>query len=344
MANNEKHTPRYIAEKLHEQAPKLTWIAGRWWHGNEEIKDARRYIAKASKYIQSPNQLQAVMDMYRLLYGDECGKWPELPIIAEARAKTNTAPLAFPLNNKQLKIIRVLLEGTWEIAFILTGIGGSGKSTYLNIIKQIFGNDVGACSISELGGYQLAEALKHRLIASDELSCDDLKNSIVKTVISRQPIQVNPKFETPYQTKAQSSLIWSCNKPPRLDLTDTGLMRRIVYYSMNTKIENPDPSMRSHEYTHDELVDIVKAALDIDMTDWYDDFRLDTYRYMLQNNSVWLCRNDVDDRGYEEYVRCALRKRLKPYSEPVFNELQTLIDNWIEECPDIIPEQDELPF
>ena len=263
--------------------------------------------------------------MFIALYG-ESGDWLELPIVGEARHQKELKPLCFPLNTEQLMIInRLLLGQNEEVAFICTGVGGSGKSTFLNIVKQIFDNDVAACTLSDLSGFNISEAVSHRLIASDELASDELNNGLLKSIISRQCIQVNPKNQTPYQTKCQSALFFCCNEAPKIDLDDTGMLRRIIYYKMNEKIKNPDRTLNHKEWTHEDLVNIVAHAIQLDTTDWKKKFEEDTHYYLLKNNSVWRFRDKII---YTDYVKECNIAHLKPFSEPKWSSIKALISEW----------------
>lgn len=306
-------------------ATTLRFISGKWFLNGKELKEIDRYLLTVDLNINSVDKIKKVKDMFIMLYG-ESGDWLELPIIEEARTQKELKPLCFPLNTQQLTIInRLLLGQNEEVAFICTGIGGSGKSTFLNIVKQIFENDVAACTLSDLNGFNISEAVSHRLIASDELASDELNNGLLKSIISRQCIQVNPKNQTPYQTKCQSALFFCCNEAPKIDLDDTGMLRRIIYYKMNEKIKNPDRTLNHRAWTHEDLVNIVAHALAINITDWKKQFEEDTHYFLLKNNSVWRFK---DKNVYNDYVISCKKSNLKPFSEPKWKSIRALIEEW----------------
>lgn len=321
-----KFSARLEASCIHGQYPNLRFISGKWFNDGMEIKNPQRFFMQSDYSLTSAEEVKRTMDVFIMLNGED-GDWLELPIIADARNKKELDPLCFPLTEEQLVIInRLLVGGDDEVMFICTGIGGSGKSTFLNIVKRIFDNDVGACTLSDLSGFQLAEAIKHRLIASDELNADELDNGALKTLVSRQSVQANPKNQTPYQVKTQSALFFCCNNPPKVDLSDTGLLRRIVYYKMDKKIENPDTSLQKRDWSYNDLVNIVAHALRVDITNWRKRFDDDTHHYLLKDNSVWRFREQADT--YNDYVSLCNQARLKPYSEPKYQALCQLIDEW----------------
>ena len=303
---------------------KLRFISGKWFYADEEIKNIRKYML-VSGYADTMHELDDIIDMYQVMFG-EIGKWADLPIIKEAQALTKLEPMCYPLNDKQLKIINYLLRHDEEIFFILTGVGGSGKSTFGNIICKIFDNDTAALNLSDLGDdFKLATGINKRLIYSTEINSDDINNGKLKQLFSNEEITVNPKYQQPYKTRCQSAFFFNCNKNPRLDLSDTGMLRRILYYSMDTKIQNPDPTLNKKEWTHKDLVNIVAHALAIDMTDWKEDFKEETRYNLIKDNSVYRFK---DITNYSKYVDKCKDEGLKAFSKPNWDNIRELLYEW----------------
>lgn len=278
----------------------IKFISGKYFKDGIEIREIKEYIT--DKYLTTFTELPTDTNYKYILEGiknlpgvDHHSKWIDLPIIQEFKNLKEEdklaimcEPLPFPLEDKQLIIInRLLFHPEDEHAFITTGVGGSGKSTFLNIVRQLFDNDCSPCTVGDLkNSFMLAEAVKHRLIASDELAKDDLDEGVLKTLISKQPITCNPKNEKPYETLVQSCVFWCCNTAPRIDLTDTGILRRIIYYERNTKIKNPDKSLNKKEYSKEELLNIVVHASMMEVDDFEDKFKIETMKYLKKNHSI----------------------------------------------------------
>ena len=280
--------------------------------------------------IRNATDVKNAIDDFTLTNIDE--DWPELDVVTKAKELgpiTEKVELPFPLTKKQIVIInRLLFHPEDEVLFITTGVGQTGKSTFLNIICQLFDNDVARTSISDLSNeFSRAEAVKHRLIASDELAKGDLDNQILKTLASKQPMFVNPKHSTGYNVKTQSALFWCCNKAPRIDATDTGILRRIVFYCRNKVIENPDPSLNKKVYTEEELLLIARRALAFEDDNWRELFDRETHLTIMKDNSVYICRQFAT---YSEYRDACNRKGLKAYSEPNWKEIRELFTEWLE--------------
>lgn len=210
--------------------------------------------------------------------------------------------------------------------FITTGIGGSGKSTFLNIIRQLHNNDCANSNLSDLSNeFIFAEAVSHRLICSDELASGELDLPRLKVLASHERATVNPKFKTPYETQTQSNCFWCCNSVPKLDITDSGMLRRIVFYERNTKIENPDTSLSHKVYSRDELAIIATKAKEYEDDKWFENnFEKETHKYLMKSNSVYLCWAD----DYQAYrVNCNI-KGYRPFAEEKWKEIYDLFEGW----------------
>lgn len=318
-------TTREKVKMIHDDLHgKLEFISGKWFYNKKEIKNIEKYLLQAN-YCDTMNELNDVIDMYKIMYGTT-GLWYDLPIIEEARNLEELKPLCYPLNDKQLTIINYLLRHDEEVFFILTGVGGSGKSTFGNIICKIFDNDTASLNLSDLGDdFKLATGIDKRLIYSTEINSDDINNGVLKQLFSNEEITVNPKHKQPYKARCQSAFFFNCNKNPRLDLSDTGMLRRILYYSMDEKIKNPDPKLAKMEWSHDALVNIVAHALKIDMTNWKSKFEAETRYNLIKDNSVYRFKSKED---YAAYCTACKDDGLKNFSKPNWEAIRELLKEW----------------
>ena len=295
---------------------RLEFISGKWFIDHKEISSVRSYVIRmneieSKKYhdkvnsrfdCASINEIDTWIDNYREYYLTENPKklwWYESEYATKGREMAITSdviygrelpPLPFELNKKQLTIIGVMLYLQKEkVVFITTGISNSGKSTFGNIVQQLFSEDVSACSLSDLSNeFNVAEAIQHRLIYSDELSSDDLNNSIIKQLAAKEKVNCNPKNERPYTCQSQSVLLFNCNKPPRIDLQDTGMLTRIIYYCHNIPIKNPDPTLKDKVFTAEELTIIAAHAYLTINNKWRELFEEETFNTLIANNTVYL--------------------------------------------------------
>ena len=295
----------------------------------DEIKNIRKYllgILRNRGMVASKSDLDFICDSV-WEYADNEKRWYDSKIVHQAR-KLGTlpvdTPLVFELDKKQLQLInKMLFHPEEELLIITTGVGGSGKSTFLNIVKQLFDNDCSFATLSDLSNeFMLAESIKHRIICSTELAKGEIDCRKIKQLVSKEPIMINPKHKTPEERMTQSVLFFCCNKAPKIDVTDTGILRRIIFYERNTKINNPNFALRDKVYTFDELLTIARVSLNFEGD--LSEFTQETRKYIMKENSVYL----YDTMSYQAYVDMCRNGGMKPYSENNWKEIKQLFDNW----------------
>lgn len=313
---------------------KVRLISGKFFDEKDnEIKNIEKWITQIAYNVNGTiimaNDVNNIVDTL-LNFGD-AGEWPQLPLVKKAlKLGPCNDPLPFDLEEKQLIIInRMIFHPLDEVMFITTGVGGSGKSTFLNIVKQLFNNDYSAASLSDLSNsFTVAEAVKHRLICSTELAKGEINLPILKQLVSKEPLFVAPKHQQGYEVKTQSALLYCCNKAPKIDTTDTGILRRIVFYERNTKIKNPDVSLNRKVFNDNELLCILRNSLRYERDNWFEEFEEETHRQIMKDNSVYL---NMHCNTYECYRDCCYHMGLRPYSQPNWKEIKELFDFWIKQ-------------
>lgn len=340
---------------------RLEFISSKWFIDQEEIPSVKQYVIRRnaneiSQYYDianskfacdSVNEIEDWIENYKEYYltFNESQRWWYEPKYAKAGRRlaiteSNLSDLPFALNKKQLTIIGVMLYKPKEkVMFITTGISNSGKSTFGNIVQQLFENDVASCSLDDLSNeFNVAEAIHHRLIYSDELSSSDLNSAVIKQLCAKEKINCNPKNQRPYTVQSQSALLFNCNKPPRIDLEDTGLLTRIIYYCCDTAITNPNPLLKDKEFTEEELTNIAAHAYLTLRENWRDDFEKETFKTLISNNSVYIYLQSMKakkikpvyyDMTYtynETYKGYCSEKGLKPFSEPNYDKIKEYIE------------------
>jgi putative DNA primase/helicase len=128
--------------------------------------------------------------------------------------------------------------------FILYGGGGTGKSTFLNLIKKLIGEEY--CSYLTLSDMEKeflpAEMFGKLVNLGDDIDAKILKDTgMLKSVITGETVTVHRKFEAPFNFNNFAKLIFTCNKLPAINDRTTGLYRRISIIEINKKIEKFDP-------------------------------------------------------------------------------------------------------
>ncbi len=128
--------------------------------------------------------------------------------------------------------------------FILTGDGKNGKSTLLDIIKEMLGyHNISSVSLDELGDrfktYQLEGKLAN---IGDDISNKYIEdNSVFKKLVTGETVNVEKKGKDPYDFNNYSKLIFSCNEIPRINDYSEGLKSRILFVPFNAVFSKEDP-------------------------------------------------------------------------------------------------------
>lgn len=332
---------------------KLKYNCGKWFYGTREVKlDNDELFYNIDKIRQQQkeeaNEYQRVVNTYLNLSKDKrndvkahlqniCryeGEWIPLKIITKVLSNPDKEFHRTNLTHEQKLIIKNLLfEPNSEVMFIIYGVGGSGKSTYLNLIKQLFDNDVSSIQANGLAtDYNRYIALRHRLICSDELGSETIDNQYLKQIISKQQVSVRSLYCNPEEIISQSRVIYSSNNPPSLNVSDTGILRRIKYYKMDKKILNPDTSMNRKVYTPDELLNIALECYHEEGN--LDEFNEDTHEAIMLGNSVYKMmkfnrdRNDYYSDNYNNYRVFCGENGYKPFNRDNYDKIYELIKEW----------------
>lgn len=167
----------------------------------------------------------------------------------------------------------LLKKNMFEKFFIFKGEGGTGKSTFMNIIHRMVGGDTN-CShvgLSDMDSdYYLATTIS-KLVNLDDDVVDGktLENTgRFKSIISGNIISVRQIYQAVVSFVPYITLMFSCNKLPRILDRTSGLYRRIVLIELNNKIKVPDPLFMNKitnedmEYFLFKAVEGIKLAIE----------------------------------------------------------------------------------
>ena len=289
--------------KLDKSTDRYCWVP---------YEEFERHIMSKS-YTTTAKDTKDITDAFVRMY-NIAAEWPAPQLWLDAQTFNRDVKLKFDFDDKIYKIINLLLTSNgYERFFILYGPAGTGKSTVLNLIKQIFDNDCGVFSLSQLcERFAPSEACQYRLITHSELDTNEINSNRIKSIISREDGTVERKGQQPFNIKWQSRLLYACNEMPWIDIGDTGLMRRIVVFKMDKPFKKLDKNVRDYVYSPEELKYIIHKALNMDMTDWFEDFRRDTFEAVTEHNPVYMFRREP---AYEEYAMRCHQKGYKACNE-----------------------------
>lgn len=127
--------------------------------------------------------------------------------------------------------------------FILTGKGSNGKSTFLNLIKALIGDEnISSIALEELQHrFKTAELYGKLANIGDDISGNYIEdNAVLKKLVTGETVNVERKGKDPFDFDNYSKLIFSANNMPRINDTSDGLMRRIIIVPFNAKFSVKD--------------------------------------------------------------------------------------------------------
>lgn len=117
---------------------------------------------------------------------------------------------------------------------VLYGAAGTGKSTVLNIIQQLFDGYYSVFDAKALGSSSASFALepfkKNPLVAiqhdGDLSRIED--NTRLNSLVSHEYMTVNEKFKSAYTNKFKCFLFMGTNRPVKITDSKSGLLRRLI--------------------------------------------------------------------------------------------------------------------
>lgn len=116
-------------------------------------------------------------------------------------------------------------------AFLLVGGGRNGKSTFLDLVKEILGKEnTTAISFKDLANNFRASAMNNKLasLAGDISSAPLTDSDLVKSIISGEDIMVEQKYKDAHAKAMFATLFFAANKLPRTPDQSYGFYRRLT--------------------------------------------------------------------------------------------------------------------
>lgn len=118
--------------------------------------------------------------------------------------------------------------------FVFYGAPGTGKSTVLNLISDLFGEYCGifdAKSVSSSSNSFALDAFRNNPLLAIQHDGDLSRiedNTKINSIVSHEKMTINEKFKSPYSMKIKTMLFMGTNKPVRITDAKSGLLRRLI--------------------------------------------------------------------------------------------------------------------
>jgi hypothetical protein len=139
---------------------------------------------------------------------------------------------------------------------VLYGAAGTGKSTYINIVQELFGDYVATFDAKALGSSSAAfatEVFKNNPLVAIQHDGDLSKiedNTKLNSIISHEDMPMNEKYKPGYTASVNAFLIMGTNQPVKISDAKSGIIRRLIdvvptgvkiptnhYFTLMSKIE-----------------------------------------------------------------------------------------------------------
>lgn len=221
---------------------------------------------------------------------------------------------------------------------VLYGAAGTGKSTVIGIIEQMFAGYTATFVSKDLGQSSNAFALepfkKNPLVAiehdGDLSRIED--NTRINSLVSHERMSVNEKFAKMYENNFKCFLFMGTNKPVKITDAKSGLLRRLIDVTpTGEKLENR-VYLRLRKQIEFELGAIAQHCLEVYTANpnAYDEYiptsmlsaSNDFYNFVLDSWPVFCKENETTLKAawamYKTY--CDEAKVAYPYSLRAFKE------------------------
>lgn len=134
-------------------------------------------------------------------------------------------------------------------AFILTGEGSNGKSTFISMVQHLLNEDnIAALDLKELDQKFQNTALFGKLAnLGDDISDEFIVNaSIFKKFVTGERVQVQNKGEKPFDFNNYAKFLFSANNIPRIKDKTGAVLRRLIIVPFNASFSKDDPDYDDH--------------------------------------------------------------------------------------------------
>lgn len=221
---------------------------------------------------------------------------------------------------------------------VLYGAAGTGKSTVLNIIQQLFD---GYCSVfdakalgSSSNSFAL-EAFKNNPLVAIQHDGDLSRiedNTRLNSLVSHELMTVNEKFKSTYSNRFKCFLFMGTNKPVKITDAKSGLIRRLIDVSPSGNKLSPKEYKATIKQVGFELGAIAYHCQEVylDNPGKYDDYipltmlgaSNDFYNFIIDSYHVFKKEDGTTLKAAWEMYKtyCDEAKVAYPFSQRVFKE------------------------
>ncbi len=230
-------------------------------------------------------------------------------------------------------------ETRYEKMLILFGPGGDGKSTFMNILRALVGEN--NCSHIPMGRledqFYLSRLVDKLINMSTEIESKAMQSQEIKAIVSGDPISASFKNQTPFDFVPFCKLVYSTNRLPKILDNSDGFFRKIMIIRFEGQfVKGGTADIFLKDKLLEELPGIFAWALmglvmlreegfreTVSMAASIHDYK------QVNNNVLYYIERHVerDPAGkevkaavYEDYVKRCKSWNLMPLGEPMFRQ------------------------
>lgn len=213
--------------------------------------------------------------------------------------------------------------------FVFYGEPGSGKSTIMNIMGDLFGEYATAFNSEGLGNlsnnFAMSDFAEDPLVAIEhdgDLSRIET-NARLNSIISHEKMIVNEKFKKPYTLRITTMLIMGTNSPVKITDANSGIPRRLVDIRPSNHLFSIDEYHDLMEGVSGELGGIARQCIEVFRSlgpNYYKDYRANDmreetdpiYNFVLEMYDEYCDAEYVSlPKAYEDYKSYAEAANLR---------------------------------
>lgn len=221
---------------------------------------------------------------------------------------------------------------------VLYGAAGTGKSTILNIIQQLFEGYYSVFDAKALGSSSNSfalEAFKTNPLVAIQHDGDLSKiedNTRLNSLVSHEEMTINEKFKSTYSNRFKCFLFMGTNRPVKITDAKSGLLRRLIDVTPSGNKLSPKEYKTVTKQVSFELGAIANYCKEVYLSDpgRYDNYiptmmmgaSNDFYNFMIDSYHVFLKDDGTTLKSAWEMYRtyCEEANVPYPFSQRIFKE------------------------
>lgn len=209
------------------------------------------------------------------------------------------------------------------------GVGGTGKSTLLEVLTMIAGEGFTSNVLLDQFGnrFIFANMLGMYLnIGDDTGKNDELMNiGTLKSIITGNRVTIDRKNISPIEVRIFAKQLFATNIMPYIDFTDGGIMRRLNIVPMNVKIPNNMPLC---ELNADEIGHIIYEVL------MSEDLKDNSNELAIILNPLYRFYTTSNGKTYKEYTDFCIEYGFRRMNIINFEVRSKFVKSYIKEKKD----------